>query len=121
MEDALAGVAAGWTAGLRLGGDGDRVQREVGGNLAQLLTTVADPAGAGSAAATGAQPSAEGRLSAWILGLLPVVFAGYLMLARPDYIGVLFRSALGWVMVVLGVLALAVGVFWLAKVVRVEV
>ena len=65
--------------------------------------------------------SAEGRLSAWILGLLPVAFAGYLVLVRPDYIKPMYETFVGWVMIGFGVLLLVIGSLWLRKVVKVEV
>ena len=65
--------------------------------------------------------SAEGRLSAWILGALPPLFAVYLIFARPDYLRVLYTDPAGIVFSVAGVLLLAVGAFWMSKVVKVEV
>ena len=62
-----------------------RIQREVGGNLAELLTTVAATLRERERLRRQVQVlSAEGRLSAWILGLLPPVFALYLVLVRPE-------------------------------------
>ena len=42
--------------------------------------------------------SAEGRLSAWILGGLPPVFLAYLALLQPDYLDPMIGSPLGWLM-----------------------
>jgi tight adherence protein B len=65
--------------------------------------------------------SAEGRLSAWILAMLPVAFALYMVIVRPEYLEPLVTTAFGWVLVIVGLLLLAVGGLWLRKVVRVEV
>jgi tight adherence protein B len=65
--------------------------------------------------------SAEGRLSAWILGSLPVVFALYLLVARRDYLFTLGREPLGWIMIVGGCVSLTVGALWMKRVVDVEV
>ena len=65
--------------------------------------------------------SAEGRLSAWILGLLPILFALYLVLVRPEYLEPLVTTVFGWLLVGLGVTLLAIGALWLRKVVKVEV
>jgi tight adherence protein B len=65
--------------------------------------------------------SAEGRLSAWILGGLPVVFALYLLAARPSYIKTLGEEPLGWLMIGFGVVAMTVGSLWMKKIVDVEV
>jgi tight adherence protein B len=99
-----------------------RIQREVGGNLAELLTTVAGTLRERERLRRQVKVlSAEGRLSAWILGLLPLVFALYLVLAQPSYLEPLVTEPMGWALVILGVVLLAVGSFWLRKTVRVEV
>jgi tight adherence protein B len=99
-----------------------RIQRQVGGNLAELLTTVSGTLRERDRLRRQVRSlSAEGRLSAWILGLLPVALAGYLALVRPEYLGVLFSAPLGWFMVVASVVLLLIGALWLSKIVRVEV
>jgi tight adherence protein B len=99
-----------------------RIQREVGGNLAEVLKTTADTLRERERLRRQVQVlSAEGRLSAWILGGLPVVFALYLILVRPEYIKVLVTDGIGLVMAVGGIILMVVGAFWLRKVVRVDV
>ena len=65
--------------------------------------------------------SAEGRLSAWILGGLPPGFALYLLMVRPDYVKPLFTDAIGLLMLGVAGLLFTVGALWLRKVVKVEV
>ncbi len=99
-----------------------RIQREVGGNLAEVLSTVSSTLRERERLRRQVQVlSAEGRLSAWILGLLPLVFALYLVLVRPEYLQPLVTTAFGWILVGLGVILLVVGGLWLRKVVKVEV
>ena len=77
-----------------------RIQREVGGNLAEVLTTVAATLRERERLRRQVQVlSAEGRLSAWILGGLPIVFALYLLLVRPDYLLPMVQNVLGWIMI----------------------
>jgi tight adherence protein B len=98
-----------------------RIQSEVGGNLAELLTTVADTLRERERLRRQVQVlSAEGRLSGWILGALPVVFAGYLAVARPEYLAPL-GSPFGLVLVVIAVVLLIVGAIWMSRVVTVRV
>jgi tight adherence protein B len=98
-----------------------RIQREVGGNLAELLTTVAETLRERERLRRQVSVlSAEGRLSGWILGGLPVVFAGYLLVARPEYLAPL-ATPLGLVLVVLAVVLLVVGAIWMSRVVTVRV
>ena len=70
-----------------------RIQREVGGNLAELLDTVADTMTQRERIRREIKAlTAEGRFSGWILGIFPVAFAGVLYLVQPDYMGVLFQD-----------------------------
>ena len=99
-----------------------RIQREVGGNLAEVLSTVSATLRERERLRRQVQVlSAEGRLSAWILALLPVTFALYMVLVRPEYLQPLVTTPAGWVLVIVGLLLLAVGGLWLRKVVKVEV
>jgi tight adherence protein B len=99
-----------------------RIQREVGGNLAELLTTVAGTLRERERLRRQVSVlSAEGRLSAWILGLLPLVFAAYLMVAQPSYLEPLVTEPLGYALVVLGLTLLVIGAVWMRKTVKVEV
>ena len=99
-----------------------RIQREVGGNLAEVLTTVAATMRERERLRRQVSSlSAEGRLSAWILGALPVVFTLFLLLTRPDYLAPLFNTPLGLVMLTVASILLIVGILWLVKLVKVEV
>ena len=99
-----------------------RIQREVGGNLAEVLNNVAATMRERERLRRQVDVlSAEGRLSAVILGALPLLFVVYLILVRPEYIGVLVTNPLGIAMIVVGVILLIAGAFWLRKVVTVEV
>jgi tight adherence protein B len=99
-----------------------RIQRQVGGNLAEVLATTAATLRERERLRRQVQVlSAEGRLSAYILFGLPIVFALYLMATRPDYLKPLVTDPLGWVMLAGMGFFLAVGGVWLRKVVTVEV
>jgi len=123
IEDALEGVAARMRSV-----DFDwvvmaiRIQREVGGNLAEVLSTVSATLRERERLRRQVRVlSAEGRLSAWILGLLPGVFFMYLLLVRKAYIRTLWHDSIGVVMIIFLAIDLTVGIFWLRKVIRVEV
>jgi tight adherence protein B len=123
VEDALEGI------GRRLSSqDFDwvvmavRIQRDVGGNLAELLVTVADTLRERERLRRQVNVlSAEGRLSGWILGGLPVLFFVYLAVANPAYLAPMWSTPLGVGMMILAVLLLSVGAFWLTRVIKVEV
>lgn len=99
-----------------------RVQREVGGNLAELLDTVAHTM-------TDRERlkreifslTAEGRLSAWILGIFPPAFALVLYMIQPDYMKVLFDSSIGVMAVIVSAVMAGLGFVWLRKLMTIEV
>ena len=99
-----------------------RIQREVGGNLAELLLSVAATMREREYLRRQVKSlSAEGRLSAWILGGLPPAFVSYLSLTNPGYLKPLVETALGWLMIGTMVVLMAVGSFWMSRMVKVEV
>jgi tight adherence protein B len=99
-----------------------RIQREVGGNLSELLLTVAGTLREREYLRRQVSVlSAEGRLSAWILGGMPPLFLGYLLLTKPEYVAPMFNTALGLLMLGTASVMMLVGSFWLKKTVKVEV
>ena len=98
-----------------------RIQREVGGNLADVLlqvaATVRDRAWLERHVAALA---AEGKLSGYILGGLPVAMAGYLCIVRPDYIGLLVSNPIGWAMLAAGAVMLTIGGLWMRSTIKVK-
>jgi tight adherence protein B len=98
------------------------IQRQVGGNLAELLNTVAATMRERDYMRRQvAALAAEGKLSAMVLGGLPPAFMLYLLVANHDYVIVLFTRPLGIFMVAAGAFWLGVGVFWMSRIVKVEV
>ena len=99
-----------------------RIQREAGGNLAELLDTVASTMSQRERLRAEIRTlTAEGRISGIVLGLFPFAFAGVLLLISPDYLNALFEDARGiTALVISGTVAVA-GFFWLRKIVSIEV
>jgi tight adherence protein B len=123
LEDALQGVADRFQSE-----DFDwvvmaiNIQRQVGGNLAELLNTVAGTMREREYIRRQvAALAAEGKLSAYVLGGLPPGFMLYLLLANRTYVMVLFQRPLGWLMLGGGVVILSLGIFWMSRIVKVEV
>ncbi|REE96816.1 type II secretion system F family protein [Thermomonospora umbrina] len=98
-----------------------RIQREVGGNLAEVIDTTVETMRERTRLRRQIRAlSAEGRLTAYVLIALPVVLAALMMLMRPDYMRPLFTEPLGVLMLVAGVVALLVGWVWMSRVIKVE-
>jgi tight adherence protein B len=99
-----------------------RIQRQVGGNLSELLKTVAATLREREYIRRHVRAlSAEGRLSCWILGGLPPVFMGYVVITRGSYMHPMFTTTIGLLMCGVMAVLLGVGIFWMSRVVKVEV
>lgn len=98
------------------------IQREVGGNLAEVLDTVAATMRERDVVRRQVDVlSAEGKLSIYVLTALPVILAVYMGVVNPKYLSLLWTTRIGIVMLVTGSAALAVGVAWMRKVVKISV
>lgn len=99
-----------------------RIQREVGGNLAELLDTVADTMQQRERLRREIKAlTAEGRFSGIVLGIFPFGFGGLLYMVAPDYIGKLFADFTGKALVVVAAVMALAGFAWLRKIVTIEV
>jgi Flp pilus assembly protein TadB len=98
-----------------------QIQREVGGNLAEvLLTTVTTMRDRAQLRRHVRALSAEGRLSAYILIALPVLIAGWLFITAPSYMRPLYTTPIGLAMLALAAGLVVAGGFWMRKVIKVE-
>ena len=70
-----------------------KIQREVGGNLAELLNTVAETIRERQYMRRQVDAlAAEGKLSAYVLSGLPILFMIYLVLTKRDYVMPMFTE-----------------------------
>jgi tight adherence protein B len=98
------------------------IQRETGGNLAELLDNIATIVRARLKLLGQVRTlSAEGRMSAWILGLLPFVMAVLIHGLNPTFMQVLWTDPAGLQLVGAALGAMAVGVVWMRKIIRIRI
>jgi tight adherence protein B len=98
------------------------IQREVGGNLAEILDNVADTLRERAMLRRQVRVlTAEGRLSGWVLSLLPIAIGLYMFAVNPSYIGELFKNTIGWVMLATAAVLMVLGVLWMRKIVDIDV
>jgi tight adherence protein B len=98
------------------------IQREVGGNLAEVLQTVADTMLSRNRLKGEIRAlTAEGRISAFVLGSLPFALALFLWFSNRDYLLPLLESPTGRIAIFAGVILMAGGIFWLKKIVDIEI
>ena len=99
-----------------------RIQREVGGNLSELLMTVADTMVQRERLRRDiASLTAEGRMSAIVLGCLPAGLGVVMYVLNPEYVGVLFTDPVGIGMLIAAIVAMVVGFLWMRKIIDIEI
>jgi len=99
-----------------------RIQRQVGGNLADvLLTTMGTMRERAYLRRQVRALSAEGRLSAYILVALPIVVGAWFFFSDPKYMSLLFTTVPGLIMFVGSVTLVVLGAFWMRKLINIEV
>lgn len=96
------------------------INTDVGGNLAEVLENVASTMRARTTVKRKVKAlSAEGRISAVILYILPFLMLGWIRLANPGYLSEMTGSTAGRYMLVVAAMLLAVGGLWLRRIVRI--
>ncbi|MEH7251648.1 type II secretion system F family protein [Neobacillus niacini] len=98
------------------------IQRQVGGNLAtvldKIIETIRDRTKIQGQIST---LTAQGRLSGYVIALLPVILGFLLYMIEPDYIGSLFRHPLGLAMIGAGLFSGVIGFILIKKITTIEV
>ncbi|HTD04527.1 type II secretion system F family protein [Undibacterium sp.] len=97
------------------------IQRETGGNLTELLHNIATIVRERLKLFGQIKVfSAEGRLSAWILGLMPFGMAAVLQLVNPGFMSLLWSDPAGQQMLGCMAVLMVLGVFWMRKLIRIR-
>lgn len=98
------------------------LQRETGGNLAEILDNIGKLIRERfKLLGTIRVLSAEGKLSAWILSILPFATALLINLVNPGFMNVLWSDSAGFKLVLGALVMMALGIFWLTRIVRIRV
>lgn len=98
-----------------------QIQRKVGGNLAEVLETVARTIRERETLRRQVRVmSAEGRISVLVLTVLPIAVAVYLMTINPDYLRTLTATTTGIIMLIAAGVLMVVGYIWMQKIVRLD-
>jgi tight adherence protein B len=99
-----------------------QIHRVVGGNLAEILDTIAHTIRErvrikGEISSL----TAQARASGWIITVLPIALAAMLCVISPDYFTPMFHQTMGIVMLAIGGFSMAVGFALIQKIVKIEV
>ena len=95
-----------------------QINREVGGNLAEVLDQVNETIRERSEIKGHIKSlAAEGKFSAYILMAMPIGIVVMLMLVNPGYMNVMFTHPLGWGMIAASVILMTIGGLWMRKII----
>ena len=98
------------------------VQKETGGNLAEVLEQIAKVIrGRFRFQRKVKTLTAEGRMSAWVLALIPLLLFATIWVTTPDYLPVLVEDPRGHGMIVYGCISGVIGIAWIRRIIRIEV
>jgi tight adherence protein B len=97
-------------------------QRRSGGNLAELLETMEDTIrGRVRILEELNTLTAQGRMSSWIITLLPVGLGLYLSIVNHEYFAPMLEHPLGWTMLFIASVSIIIGWVFIQKIIRIEV
>ena len=98
------------------------VQREVGGNLAEVLDSISETIRE-RVRIKGEIKSmtSQGRITGILVTGLPFAVTGFISLVNPDYVGLLIEDPCGWIMIAVSLVMIGLGYFAMNKIVSIEV
>lgn len=98
------------------------IQRETGGNLAEVLDGIGFLIRERFKLFDKVRVlAAEGKLSAWVLSLLPLITGGAIMIFNPKFLPVLWEDPLGQKMLAGMAVIMVAGVMWMRNIIKIRV
>lgn len=98
------------------------VQKETGGNLAEILQQISGVVrGRFKLQRKVKTLSAEGRMSAWVLALVPLILFAVISVTTPDYLPILVEDPRGQKLIIYGAISAVLGILWIRRLLRIEV
>lgn len=98
------------------------IQRQIGGNLAEILDNISETIRQRIRAKGEIRAlTAQGRMSGWIIALLPFFLAVVISMISPEHIRTLITNPLGIFMIITALLMELLGIVFIRKIINVEV
>ena len=98
------------------------IQREVGGNLAEVLDNLANVIRVRFTIRRQLRVyTAQGRFSGYVLAALPIAVGFAIYALNPPYMMLLFTDPMGKLMVLMAVIFQIIGFLWIRKIVNIEI
>lgn len=97
------------------------IQREVGGNLAEVLQTTSETMVQRNRLRREMKAlTAEGRISAIVLSLLPIFLFLVISVVNPGYMEPMLQSTMGLIILGGGLVFIGIGIYWMSRIVKVD-
>lgn len=97
------------------------LQRETGGNLTEILDKISYTIRERFKLIGQIKTyTAQGRMSAWLLGTMPIAFVGIISVLNPEYLAPLFSDKIGHYLIALSVTLQIIGFIVIQKIVRIS-
>jgi len=98
------------------------IQRQVGGNLAAILDSIANTIRARIKMKGQIKTlTAQGKISGLIIGLLPFVIGTGIYVINPEYMKVLFIDPMGRMMLAIGIVSQCIGIMIIRKIINIDI
>ncbi len=98
------------------------VQREVGGNLAEVLDSISFTIRERVRIKGEIKVmTSQGRITGYLITGLPFVLTVLIYMINPEFMGGMFQDPCGWIMIGLSIFLIAIGYFIINKIVSIEV
>jgi tight adherence protein B len=98
------------------------IQREVGGNLAEILDNLSAVVRARFTIRRQIRVyTAQGRMTGYLLSALPIILFSMLYMINAEYMSILFKDPVGKILIVIAVSMQLIGFLWIRKIIKIEI
>jgi tight adherence protein B len=98
------------------------IQREVGGNLAEILDNLSSVVRARFTIRRQVRVyTAQGRMTGYLLSALPIIIFSILYMLNPQYMSILFTDPIGKILITVAITMQLLGFLWIRKIIKIEI
>jgi tight adherence protein B len=98
------------------------IQREVGGNLAEILDNLSAVVRARFTIRRQIRVyTAQGRMTGYLLSALPILLFSMLYMINAEYMSILFTDPIGKTLIVVAITMQLIGFIWIRKIIKIEI
>jgi tight adherence protein B len=98
------------------------IQREVGGNLAEILDNLSEVVRARFTIRRQIRVyTAQGRMTGYLLSALPILLFSMLYMINAEYMSILFKDPIGQTLIVIAITMQFIGFLWIRKIIKIEI